>query len=73
LQNSTQPIGGRAVSPMATWIGRSGAATAAAAPSTAMMAAANTVPNAPFDVFDIANPCPRLVGAIFLTKLLYWR
>src|SRR5882724_6093337 len=62
LQNSTQPIGGRAWPPIATYMTRS-APAADAAPSTATMAAASAAPNRALDLGDIfIDPSPVLLG-----------
>jgi len=54
--------GARAVAPTETWISRSEAASAAAAPRMAMMAAANAVPRMVFDFGDIRDPFPSCWG-----------
>src|SRR5882757_10971973 len=57
LQNSIQPIGGRAWLPIATYVTRS-APAADAAPRMAIMAAASAVPNMTLDFGDIfIDPC----------------
>src|SRR5215218_8533423 len=62
LQNSIQPIGGRAWLPIATYATRS-AAAADAASRMAIMAAASAAPNRALDFGDIfIDPSPVLLG-----------
>src|SRR5436190_16728863 len=62
LQNSTQPIGGRAWAPIATYVTRS-APAADDAPNMATMAAVSAAPSKALDLGDIfVDPSPVFLG-----------